>query len=358
MSDVVVIPSHEVDYTYLSRSPQGRLFRKHILTMGSLRHPVTGATINVDNAFVSKLKDNFFSGVCDIVQVPLADSQNRHSEDPTRNIGEVVDVQESDGKIYAVIDARNEDMADKLGKTLLGVSAMLSLDYLDTKTNKRVGPTLLHACVTNRPYVTGLDDYQEIVAASADSDSQVVVLTPANQEPVMRTLEELTKELLEEHGVDLSALQTQAGTGAADTAALTAQIVEQLRSSGTLKLSAADQVTADDVVGAVAELAQTNVALTNRVGTLESVAADSEVQRLVDEGRIMPAQKAVMIELRLTNEDTFNRLVPDKPIVAMSREAGVTPPEDEATKANLDAEIARLTASEGPASMYFKTPSK
>src|ERR1044072_4503734 len=177
--ELVIVPSDGDGYVELARTKQGRLFRKHILNKGPLLHPTTGATISIDDKFVSTLTKNFNDGVCDIVQVPLANDKNEHSEDPMRNIGEVIGIEAKDDKVYAVIDARDAPAADKLGKTLLGASAMLHLDYTNTKTGQKVGPTLLHTCVTNRPYVTGLEDYKEIVAATSDTSQRAVLLTTA-----------------------------------------------------------------------------------------------------------------------------------------------------------------------------------
>ena len=79
-----------------------------------------------------------------------------------------MDIQREGDKVYTLLDIRDPAAAEKMGKTLLGASAFLHMDYTDTRTNKKVGPTLLHTCVTNRPYVTDLDDYEEVVAATAD----------------------------------------------------------------------------------------------------------------------------------------------------------------------------------------------
>ncbi len=139
------------------------------LSTGPLIHPRTGKVIQIDDAFVRTLQKNFDDKVCDIVQVPIADKTNAHTEDPLRNAGRVVGLEREGNKVYAVMDIADPAVADKLGKTLLGASAMLHLDYTDTRTGARVGPTLLHSLVTNRPYCLGLEDYQEVVAATAEA---------------------------------------------------------------------------------------------------------------------------------------------------------------------------------------------
>src|SRR5579859_4940060 len=97
--ELSVFPSQGDEWVELARVKGGTLFEKHILNKGTLRHPATGAKIEIDDNFINKLKQNFVNNVCDIVQVPLANDKNEHSEDPDRNIGEVVDIRERNGKV-------------------------------------------------------------------------------------------------------------------------------------------------------------------------------------------------------------------------------------------------------------------
>lgn len=359
--ELVIVPSDGDGYVNLARTKTGRLFKKHLLSKGQLRHPANGSLINVDDEFLSKLKANFDSGVCPIVQVPLANKNNEHSEEPDRNIGEVVDVEIKDGKAYAVLDIRDPAHADRFGKTYLGASAMLSLDYEDTKTGKRVGPTLLHSCVTNRPYVTDLDDYEEIVAATADSSHEAAVLLsetvnaaekpaketempdqPADNVVAEPTLEELLAKLKEKHNIDVSALQATSADAAKQTA-LSNTIVDALKGAGIIKLSNTEQLDTGTVVTAVQDLAANNITLSGRVQALESREAEHAVDALIAEGRILPAQRAPMVELKLTNSGMFDQLVPATPLVKLTDERGANPPNDQGQKQDIDADIKRLS---------------
>lgn len=378
--EVAIVPSRESGFVFLSRTRQGRLFKKHILSKGELIHPTTGKKIIIDDAFVATMKANFDKGICDHVQVPLANKNNEHDESPDRNLGEVVDLQEEDGKIFAIIDARKN--ADDFGKTLLGASAFIHLNYKDTKTDEFVGPTLLHTAITNRPYISGLDDFSEIVAASADSVGEAALFTEVQPAPPSppdagqpdpvsdptRTAQNMTKDellaaLKEQHGVDVAALQAQADAGktASDVATeLTAALTAKLTEAGVIKLAAGnaeDTITTEDVIGAVTELATTNIALTGRLDTLEKRDAESVVDGYIRDGKIMPAQRDAYVELKLSNPAMFDRMVPAEPIVKLETESGVTPPEDEKHKKSIDDEIARLTATDGPNAQMFKVQS-
>lgn len=376
MNDFVIIPSKDgTAYdemseanVELSRKSSGTLFRKHILNKGDLIHPATGARIKIDDAFVTKLKMNFDNKVCDIVQVPLANDSNQHVENPDRNVGEVVDIEVKNNKVYAVIDARDPKAVEKFkNKTYIGASAMLSLDYTDTSTGKRAGPTLCHVAVTNRPYITNLEDYEEIVKASADNSDEAVLLTepaveeidntgsaeePEVEEHKTMTKEELIAALKNEHGIDVDALQAEA-TKPQDTdpaAELSNKLVATLTDLGVVKLSndnAAENV--EQVVGAVVELAKDNVELSNRIEKLEKNSLENEakfeVKTKIRDGFIEPANEGPMTELYMTNKSLYEKLVPSEPLVNLSgKEVGtsVEANENKVEETDVTAEIERL----------------
>lgn len=318
----IVPPPHNGEgFVELSRSKQGRVFEKHILNYGDLLYPkAPGGKVAIDDKFADTLIANFSNKVCDIVQVPKAGPNNEHTEDPDRNIGEVIGLVKRNNKVYAQIDARNEADADKLGKTLLGASAMMHLNYQDTRTGERVGPTLLHVAVTNRPYVVGLEEYSEVIAASADGSSEAVFLTASTKRTNPMDLDEILGTLKADHGIDVPALQAKAAD--ADTAlALSNTIQEELVGTGILKLSnsAGEDIT---LVQAVTALGEQNVALSNELGTIKETAktdsANARVEALVKSGHILPVKKAASVTLLLSNPSLFEELLPSKPIIKLS----------------------------------------
>lgn len=378
--ELVIIPSKGSTYSELEdsvelshRKPMGKLYRKHILNKGPLIHPKTKKRIMIDDAFISKMQDNFHSGVCDIVQIPLANERNEHSEYPMDNLGEVIDIQQEGDKVYAIVDIRDEKAIPKMGKTLLGASALMSLDYEDTRDGIRKGPTLLHMAVTNRPYVVGLEDYEEIVAATADNSNSVVLLSAEpdeaenteENEMAKATLDELLAQLKEEFGLDVTALQaaasqkekeledvtalsntlTEEAAAAkeeADRASELAQrLTEELSGAGIVKLTNGEELTPEDIVGAVAEIAQGHIALSNQVKDLREKDAKAEVQKLVDEGYLFPYQLEPFTTMKLTNSDLFDASVPKTKVVELEKESGVLP-EDPNPALNIEDEFTRL----------------
>lgn len=355
MSDFVIVPGPKSDFVELSRSAKGHLFRKHILSKGTLNY--NGKHIPIDDKFFATMEKNFADGVCPIVQVPVVGDDNMHTEDPFRNIGEVVRLEHSGSKLYAVLDARDEKAAEKIGKTLLGASAMFSMDYTDTRSDKKVGPTLLHVAVTNRPHVVELDDFEDLIAASAESSGENITLTSLKENPV--TLDELLEELKNEHGIDVPELQTKAEQ-VEQAVALSAQLtstLDKLNESGIVALSNKDgAVSNDDIVAAVAQLGEKNVELSAKVDTLvedqKKNKAEVRVDELVKDGFILPAKRDAYLAILLSNAEQFEALIPDKPLVALSAETLVTP-EDEQQNKSVEEEILRLTSSSA-AKAYIK----
>ena len=174
----VIVPALDGSYVELAGGSAPR-FRKHLLTLGPLRHPKTGQMLQLGEDFWQQLKRNFDSGVVPHPAVPLADAQNRHTEDPLANAGQIVGLERQGNKIYSVIEVRRPEVAEGIrNKTLLGASAFLNLNYRDTRSGESVGPALLHHCITNREYVLDLEPYEEI-AASTSPGREVVGLTAA-----------------------------------------------------------------------------------------------------------------------------------------------------------------------------------
>jgi hypothetical protein len=356
----VILPATRDDagFVELARTQKGRLFKKQILHMNqSFVHPSDKKTkIKVDEALAMSLVENFKKGYCDIVQVPIVDGANQHNEDPLRNVGEVVDVKYDDKGVYAILDARNEAHANQLGKTLIGASALMHMNYEDTATGKKVGPTLLHVAVTNRPYITNLEDFDEmkdLVAASADSfgEDAPEVLSPADDLEDNMDLDQLLTKLKDDHGIDVAALQAQKVPG---TDELVTALSNVLKEAGAPAAQGDDDgpVTLDDVANAVIELSQEKLSLSSTVEALKAEAetakkekAEAEVDALVRVGRVLPKSRDTMVELSMSDREKFESLLPENPIVSLSADGVTTHDEpDNATFEAAAEEVARIVA--------------
>ncbi len=353
---LVILPGEETDFVELARTPSGRVFRKKILHMDDdFVYPgVAGGKVHVDQQFAESLVRNFKDKVCDIVQVPVVDDKNAHSEDPLRNIGEVIDLDYQDDGVYVTLDARNEKAADALGKTLLGASAMLSMNYTDTKTGKKVGPTLLHTAITNRPYLTDLGGFEELVSLSADSgDEEPVLLTHAVAEPDApedeMTKDEMIAALKADHGIDVDAL-----LNASPTSVDSVDLSNALGELGVVTLSAGQsELSLDEIAeGVVAlsdklneavseneELEKEKGELSARVAELESAQVEAEVDALIEQGKILPAKRDAMVKLANTDRELFDDLIPEGAVVSLSEDGVQT---HDAPDSEAEATIKRL----------------
>jgi hypothetical protein len=320
------------------RQAKGKLFRKHILTKGILNYQ--GQKMRIDDKFIASIKKNFDDKVCDIVQVPVAGAKNEHTEDPFRNVGEVVDVEVQGDKVYAVIDVRDKTAVEKIeDKLFLGASAMFGMNYTDTRDGQRKGPTLCHVAITNRPHELELEEF-EVLSLSADSSQRAVLLTAADKE-ISMDLDDLIAILRDDHGIDVPELQRQAAE-VETVAALSNSLREALGASEVVELSA--ESGNDDIVAAVGTLIESNVALSAEIASTKEAArvdaATAEVDSKVKGGFILPAKRDRFLELRLSNEELYNDLLPEQPIVALSAEEGIEPA-DETPGEVLDREVQR-----------------
>jgi hypothetical protein len=347
--ELVYVPGEDDNFVSLSRTRSGKLFRKHILSEGAFYY--NDKKINIDKAFLSSVAKNFNDHVVSHVQAPVVDEKNRHSEDPFRNIGEVVGVEIENGKAYALIDVRDEVAAEKVGKTLLGASALLSLNWKNNLTNEYVGPALVHTAITNNAHLNNLEDFEEVLAmsnASSDSNKQAVMLTaaPTNSKESKMDLDEMIAVLRDEHGIDVPELQKTAGKADA-FAALSATLQDTLVSSEVLSLSnSEDETSAEDIVAAVSDLVQSRIELSAKVDTLVQESAHAKAEATVDakiaEGFILPVKRDAALKLLLSDSQLFDEFLPEKPI-ALSIESGQDI-KDDSHDETVESEVSRIAA--------------
>lgn len=349
-------PTHE-SFVELAQAGQGRIFKKMIFRGGDdfvdPRDPLRKKKIKVTPEFGAQLAKNFADGMCDIVQVPIVDGKNAHTEDPLRNMGQVIDLEsQADGTVYAFIDARKKDHADELGKTLIGASAMFHPDYTDTKTGKHVGPTLLHVAVTNRPFITQLDGYEELVAASAADNTgdpiflaTTQMLAEMDEDPTAVEEQDMPAPTKDEMIAALKADGYSVLT-ADELATATAPAAVPAAVTEPLKLSATETaITIDDVAEAVVELSGKFDAQAVELSAYKAreekylqEKAEGEVDGLIGKGRILPKSREVMIELSMHDRDKFEALLPADAIVELS-ETGVTTHDAPANEGNVPAVV-------------------
>lgn len=162
----------------------------------------------------------------------------------------------------------------------------------------------------------------------------------------MNTKEEAFAYLASEHDIDVQALldKSESLDGVAE---LSAKLSEALEKNGVIQLSNGDTARAEDIVLAVGQLVEDKTELSNRIASLEATAArsaaEAEVDGLVEGGFVAASQRDAFVELRLSNEETFKALVPEKPIINLSGEPTGFQPADNAPEADVTAYIERVS---------------
>ena len=309
-------------------------------------------------------------------------------------MGQVVDLAFDDNGVYSYIRADKD--ADLIGKTYIGASAMIHMNYEDTETGNKVGPTLLHTALTNRPYLRNLDGFEEVSLSNSENDDNTYIVMLSENETSsgsesdedesrssMDRLEELLKELSDVYDIDVEALQkaqkdaaeadTEAEKAAADekveeaeakvedskeaveevedkaddetevkaeekeTVAasasedeseldtLMAKLSEVLKSADPNLVSLSNsEVSLSDLANGVIELSNNYKTMEGTVHSLNRKSAEADVDEAVRIGKVLPAQRDAMVELKLSNETMYDALIPENPIVALSNEQGVS----------------------------------
>jgi hypothetical protein len=136
-------------------------------------------------------------------------------------------------------------------------------------------------------------------------------------------LDQMLAVLKDEHGIDVVSLQERANTGSQELVTALSNVI----TDATGKQPGAEGYTLKDVADAVIEMAEERVALSAQVADLvtqnEALAlkeATAEVEGLIKAGRILPKSKETMIALSRTDRESFEALLPDEAIVALSEE--------------------------------------
>ena len=140
-------------------------WRKELLRVGSWVHPRDPARkLMVTPDVLRRLVENFQTGRRDRTPV-----QKDHS-DWAGTVGDVEDLIIEGDRLIATLSITDDGAAHAIAtKKVTGVSAAFTEDYTDKATGEKVGPTLIHAALTNSPYIGGLGGY----AALSETDALI-----------------------------------------------------------------------------------------------------------------------------------------------------------------------------------------
>lgn len=160
-------------------------FKKELLRVGTWRHRASeNGILNVTKEMLQTIVKNFKDKVLDHVFVPLG---HPDTDDPSKNTGEVVGLDIEGERLMATVDVKEKSTIQKIKKGLIkSISASIAENYIKKDTGEEVGPTLFHAALVSEPYIKGMAGF---VPLSEDmAGSKVVPIINMEKEITMKEL--------------------------------------------------------------------------------------------------------------------------------------------------------------------------
>jgi len=163
----------------------GNKFRKQLLKTGQWYHwDAEGGILDITKKAIGNIVKNFEKKTIEHVYVPLT-----HSTNPSKNTGEVTKLIQTEDGLDAICEIKDEKVVKKIKDGLIKcVSASIDEDYMNKKSGKQVGPTLLHAALVAEPYIKGMSGFTEL---SENSCKKVISLS--DTKPTIKDMINLLK---------------------------------------------------------------------------------------------------------------------------------------------------------------------
>jgi hypothetical protein len=268
-----------------------------------------------DKSWAERVVKNFKSGVKGYVPVPLGHPKTP-AELAEHNKGELVELEARDDGLYGLIEIRETETAEKIENKLLpDVSMAYDDDYQDKKTGKWVGPVLKHIGLLTDPYIKGMKQFE---AALSDSSSAAVLFadsTEAKEDNNNEEEESVMTKVKSDRDFEVAVKYTENGEEKEVKVAVGAEVevpedqveaVTKQIADATPPASEDDEDLSDEEKEAKAkELADKEAKLAEREQKLAENEANAEYERLLSEGKIVPAQKDAFIALKSNGSATI-----------------------------------------------------
>jgi hypothetical protein len=327
-----------------------RRFRKQLLRYGEWKHSsAPGGVLRITKELVAKLVANFQRGLRDTVPVPLG-----HDADALSSAGQVVALEQTSEGLDAIYDVADADTAERIAKGLItGTSALIRMDYEDAESGAGYGPVLIHAALTNAPYIKGLRPFEAV--ALGEKQAVVIPLTDdaggdaAMKEKLLQLLagikdvsDDDLRDALKEHRPELFAVSN---TGAPAAEAIEAAKAEGIVAGKQEVLAALSEagieVKLSESKGKETPKPEINlaehpqfVALSEELRAERAERMKEKAEAAVDAaikvGKALPKQREGLLTVALGENglDTLQKLLPDKPIVEPGKEIGASTTEE------------------------------
>jgi hypothetical protein len=151
-----------------------RLFRKKVLPIDSISY--NGRKIDFTRDYLTGIVESFNNGAYDNVPLQFADADNRHTNDPTRYNGDVVDMSLEDDGLYVTVAATSDGAKILEENPKLGISARIVNEY-DRSDGKHFPAAMQHVLATHDPRIPGLGPWSSVENYSNDDQDDILDLT-------------------------------------------------------------------------------------------------------------------------------------------------------------------------------------
>lgn len=365
----------------------GKIYWKQILAYGKVKHPQNlNIELDIDEDFVDNIITAFEEDALEKVPILAGTHDNSAIE---RTVGIISELRKTDDGLDAKMEITDEDISDLVDtKTSDGTSLLSGVSVYvapaATKEGKVYPDVLWHVAITNFPWMTGLDDFEEIAASHSvytlpryvkfeNLSRRVDIVRNAYYDKLNMDFWSYSyvKEvhdnfIIEDTGTNYVRYSYEIDSDGevqfGEPELVTVQYVEMNTKESTLanddkdknqkselseqskKFFAShgvenfDGVTTlinelkkekTDLEAANKVMSEEKNSLADRVVSLENARkltdATVAVEGQIAAGKIVPAQKTSYIELHMSNSEMFNSLMEKAPVIVDTKEYGLSP---------------------------------
>lgn len=275
----------------------------------------------IDEKLVGEMVKNFDDKVLDYVPVPLG-----HPYDSSTlaqlNTGEVIELEVRDDGLYGLIEIRDEEVIKKIDNNLIpNVSMGFDLQYKDKKDGSLKGVVLEHVGLVADPYLKGMKTFE---AALSDMQTTAIVLSDSSNKGKEQEMNKVKVKNDRDFDIEVAYIEAEEEVKATIKAgeeievpsdqeeAVKTQIADAVKpeedasgddsdaalSDKANELAAKEKQLSDERAKLDAERAD----IAKQKAALSAQEAEAEYQRLLSDGKILPAQKEAFLALSAMKE--------------------------------------------------------
>lgn len=341
--------SRAVKYAAAADYPEakGTLFKKRIINLGEYADQwFPEYFLHLDQEWADSVLANFKAKTVGRVYVPSS-----HTDDPDKNRGEVIDMFMSDdgAGIDAIIDIRDSDTVEKIEQDLIwDCSIGFTMNWI-TKEGEEKGAAIYHVALVNNPYIEDMTPFEAFAKISQECRAELAHSYQASAIMLSRvgikkefTMDPVTIKNDKEYPVEVTYKEGEEEKTVTVEAGAEIQVPEdqkdavtQVIADSTAPEEEEDEETPEEKEArekkeqeeADAEAAKTQEqkdkdAELARVkaenAEYRKAAVDAEYKKLLEEGKIVPAQEKAFKALASASESSVQfsngKKTEDKPV--------------------------------------------